>query len=74
MDEWSADYTNNPYDDYNLLLEILYKDKDVAVIYNNENKLELKYYANANDLIIPVDWLLDLLEDAKKRLLYDKEE
>ncbi|HEX2944947.1 MAG TPA: hypothetical protein VHT96_03220 [Clostridia bacterium] len=68
MDEWSADYGNNPYDDYNLIVEILYQDRDVAVIYKSENELKLKYYANENDLVIPLDWLLGLLKDVKERL------
>lgn len=45
MDEWTADYINNPYDDYNLVVEILYKDTDVAVISNGKDGMELKWYA-----------------------------
>ena len=29
---WSADFGNDPYDDYNLIVEILYNEKDVAII------------------------------------------
>ncbi len=68
MEEWTAYYVNNPDDDYNLVLEILHNDNDVALVYQVENGLKLKYYANENDLVIPVDWLLGLLSDAAKRL------
>lgn len=27
---WSADFGNDPYDDYNLIVEILYNEKDVG--------------------------------------------
>lgn len=29
---WSADFGNDLYDDYNLIVEILYNEKDVAII------------------------------------------
>ena len=68
MGGWTANYVNNPKDDYNLVLEILYNDVDVALIYMSENGLNLKYYASEHDYIIPVDWLSGLLSDATKRL------
>ncbi|MFL0269323.1 hypothetical protein [Candidatus Clostridium radicumherbarum] len=68
MKGWTADIVNNPNDDYNLMIEILYNEVDVAVIYKCEDELILKYYANKDDLVIPVDYLIKLLEDAKVRL------
>lgn len=68
MKGWTADIANNPNDDYNLVVEILYNEVDVAVIYKSGNELLLKYYANKDDLVVPVDYLLKLLQDAKVRL------
>lgn len=68
MDGWIANYVNNPNDDFNVVLEILHNDDDVALIYRGDSGLNLKYYANENDVVIPLNWLLDLLSDAVKKL------
>ena len=68
LEEWSAYYTNNPNDDYNLVIEILYRDSDVAFISRGQNGLELKWYANESDLVVPLEWIYSLLADAKSRL------
>jgi len=66
MNLWTADWTNDPNDDYNLTLEILYNDKDVAVIKRSPNGLILKWYASPEGLVIPVDWLSGLLLSAQE--------
>jgi hypothetical protein len=66
--EWTADYTNDPYNDYEVIVEILCNDEDVAVIRQTDNGLELKWYANQKDLMVPLEWLSNLLLEAKKRL------
>jgi hypothetical protein len=66
--EWTADFTNDPYDDYNLIIEILYDGEEVAVIRQVQQRLEMKLYQNKEDLNIPVDWLFGLLLEAKKRI------
>ena len=68
MSGWSANYINNPNDDYNLTIELLYNNVDIAVIYKNKDKLELKFYANNEDMVVPIDWLSELLENAKKSI------
>ena len=68
MNGLEANYINNPNDDYNITIEILYNDVDVANISKNVDKLELKFYANNEDVTIPVDWLLELLQTAKQSL------
>lgn len=68
MKGWTADIVNNQNDDYNLMIEILYNEVNVALIYKSQEELFLKYYANKDDLVIPVDYLIKLLEDAKVRL------
>ncbi len=68
MKGWTADIVNNPNDDYNLVIEVLYNEVDVAVIYKSEDELLLKYYANKEDLIVPVDYMIMLLKEAKERL------
>ena len=71
MQEWSADFVNDPSDDYNLIVEVLCDDKDVAVIRNNGRELTIKWYPRASGLEVPVDWLIGLLSTAKERLVRD---
>ena len=69
MKNWTADWGNNPYDNYNLILEILCDDKEVAVIKQSEYGLILKWYADPKGLAVPLDWLLKLLSDAKRDIV-----
>jgi len=66
MNQWKSDWANDPDDDYNLVLEILCDDEDIAVIKQSKQGLFIKWYANPNDLIIPFDWLLERLLAAKE--------
>ena len=68
MSGWTADFANDPFDDYNLVAEILYDEEDVAVIKQGKDGLEMKWYPTDKDIIIPVEWLNGLLNEAKERL------
>lgn len=68
MSGWTADFANDPFDDYNLIVELLFNDEDVAVIKQSNDGLEMKWYASDKDLTIPVEWLNGLLREAKERL------
>jgi hypothetical protein len=69
MEKWSADFVNNPNEDYNLMVEILYDEEEIAVVKKDENgRLIMKWYPTEKELLIPVDWLIRLLAAAKERL------
>lgn len=68
MNGWTADFTNDPFDDYNLIVEILFNDEDIAVIKQGNEGLEMKWYASNKDIVIPVEWLDGLLNEVKERL------
>lgn len=68
MKQWTADFANDPHDDYNLIVEILYDDEEIAVIKQGQKGLEMKWYPNKEELLIPIDWLLGLFSEAKKRM------
>ena len=68
MRQWAADFANDPYDDYNLIVEILCDDKEVAVIKQMQQGLEMKWHPSKEELRIPVDWLLGLFLEAKERM------
>ena len=71
MDKWTADFGNDPYDDYNLIVIIYYNEKDVAIIKKIDKQLVLQWYVKDSKLEVPVDWLFGLLEEAKARLSYE---
>jgi len=66
--QWAADFANDPYDDYNLIVEILCDDEEVAIIKQMQQGLEMKWHPSKEELNIPVDWLLGLLLEAKERM------
>lgn len=68
MKGWSADFVNDPNNDFEVVIEILYEDKDVAVIRQGDDGLEIHWYENTKRLVVPVDWLVKLLIDAKNNL------
>ena len=68
MNNWSADFGNDPYDDYNLIVEILCDNEEIAVIKQGQNGLNLIWYPNEEEISMPVDWLLGLLEETQKRM------
>lgn len=68
MNVWTADFANDPYNDYSPIVEILYDDKDVAVIIQGKDGLELKWYPNKRELIIPLQWLCGIIIEFEKRL------
>ena len=68
MEQWSADFTNDPFDDYNLIVEILFNNEEVALINRGKKGLEIKWYPNEREITIPLKWLIKILIEAEKRL------
>jgi hypothetical protein len=66
--DWTAQYCNDPTHDFDLVIEILYKDDIVAMIRYRE-ELELIWFTNESNLCIPVDWLSELFTRAKRDLI-----
>jgi hypothetical protein len=66
MNQWSADFANDPNDDYNLIIEILYDGEYVAVIKQSQQGLTMTWYPNKKPMTIPVDWLSKLFLEAKQ--------
>ena len=71
--DWTTQYCNDPTHDFDLVIEILYKDDIVAMIrYRDE--LELILFKNESNLCIPVDWLSELIVRAKIDLKKNNDE
>jgi len=62
VSKWTADWGNNPYDDYNLVLEVLCDDKDIAIIKQSLKGLILKWHTDPKGSTIPIAWLSGLLQ------------
>jgi hypothetical protein len=68
MSEWTSEITNNPDDDYNLMIEILNDDEYVGRIYKENSKLVLQIYETEKKISIPYNWLLKIMISAEKEL------
>jgi hypothetical protein len=68
MSQWTADFTNDPNNDYALIIEILCNREDVGVIKPGKHGLELIIFNHDQDIAIPFDWLLGLMNEAKTKL------
>jgi len=66
MNEWAKVWVNDPYDDYNLTIEIICDNKDVALIKQSTQGLILKWHISPIGLVIPADWFAKLLQEAKR--------
>jgi len=63
LSKWTANFTNDSEGDCSLLCD----GEDVAVIKQSQQDLVLEWYATPKGLIVPVDWLLELLLEAMQR-------
>ncbi|MBU7008839.1 hypothetical protein [Phosphitispora fastidiosa] len=68
MKKWSADFTNDPDDDYNLIIDVWYGDEHSGQIRNSIEGLEIVWFPNDQVRNVPLDWFLGVLLEAKKAL------
>ena len=68
MTNWLAEITNNPDDDYNLIIEISNNDESIARIYKTNNQLMFQMYETGKKIDVPMDWLCSVFEKAKNNL------
>ena len=68
MKSWVADFSNDPFDDYSPIVEILCDEEEVAVIKKRNGELEVKLYPTEKEVVIPLKWLLNLLSEVEKRM------
>ena len=72
MMDWTADITNDPFDDYNLIFELSYREDIVGTIKNTPEGLKLLWYSSKEDFEIPLDWIEEIIIQAKERLTVNK--
>ena len=68
MTGWRADITNDPLDDYNLVVDIAQGNVHRASIVRVNGRLVVRWYASAQDCEVPLDWLRDVLARAAEEL------
>jgi len=69
VSKWTADFTNDPNNDYELMIEILCNDEDIGVIKPGKYGLEFILFSHSNDIVIPFDWILALMNEANGKLV-----
>ncbi|HLC07134.1 MAG TPA: hypothetical protein VJJ26_03020 [Candidatus Babeliales bacterium] len=69
MSQWTADFANDPNNNYELIIEILHNGQDVGVIKHGKNGLELVLFPHGSSFSIPFDWLLGLMNEANNKLI-----
>lgn len=65
---WTANFTNDPNNDYELMIEILCNDEEIGTIKHDNFELKFILFAHNKDLVIPFDWLLKLMNQANKNI------
>lgn len=69
MGNWEMEICNDPIKDYRLYFELLNNEEYKGRIYRNENmELVLEIYSEP-EIIIPIDWLKDIISQAEKDLV-----
>lgn len=65
MSKWSSTITNDPDDDFRLIIEIEHEGEHVATIKKIDGEPHLDMY---EDVDIPEDFLAALLQQAKEEI------
>jgi hypothetical protein len=68
MLQWTADFTNDPNNDYALIIEILCDGEDIGVIKHGKHGLEFVIFNHNQNIVIPFNWFLGLMNEAKNKL------
>lgn len=66
--KWSAEITNNPDDDHNLVIEILNTDTYIGRLKKINNEIIFQVYETDRNLNIPINWLKKIIDKAEKEL------
>lgn len=68
QNKWNANFINDPDRDFELMVEICYEGIDVAIITQEKQDLELKIYKNDKNIVIPFEWLFEVMNKARDAL------
>lgn len=64
---WSAEIVNDPNNDYELVIDIYYNEScHCAQIKRVKEGTIIKWFSSEEDLEMPLEWLQNLISEAKK--------
>ena len=67
MSDWIADFVNDPDSNFDLMAEILYKDKEIAMIRKVKGEYKLIVFQDCNEVQIPLQWLSGIINKLIKK-------
>lgn len=73
MPQWTANYINDPENDFVLTIEILCDDEEISVIKYKGSELKYILFSRDKDIAIPFNWLLELMNEASRQPIINKE-
>ncbi|MCL2855401.1 MAG: hypothetical protein FWE21_07270 [Defluviitaleaceae bacterium] len=62
---WGLCYVNDPDDDFNIVIEVLYGERDVALMTCDFCGI-MRWHPNKEGVDIPIDYLLELIHKSKE--------
>jgi len=68
MGNWTADITTDPDRNHQLLVELQENDEYRARLYEEGGELKLLVYEGSARSVIPVNWLLGIIDGFRKDL------
>lgn len=66
MEQWVADIVNDPDNDYDLTIEILFQEVEIATIRKIDGDYKIIFYPTDEEIQIPIVWLSGLIEKLEK--------
>lgn len=63
MGMWTAEFSNDPENDYNIYVELLEDDEYKARLYCDKDETLLLRFYGGNGGILPIDWLSKIVEE-----------
>jgi len=73
-EEWKADITNDPNDDYNLVIDLKQNKNHIGRLYIHNEELFLRLYSSSKHIDVPAKWLENILKGAEEELMSCRKE
>lgn len=65
---WTSEITNDPNNDYELVVELLMDEEYIGRIASGDGGLVLKVYPRNDPVVIPLPWLVGVFNQAQSDL------
>lgn len=68
MSEWKSVFANDPFNDYDLVIELECDELQIGYIKKSKVGLELVIFPSLENVKIPLRWLSEVIDKANKEL------